>query len=92
MIVRIMTYREEHPHTMGMSTDGDVPNGETVRVIDTRSGRPCFEWQAKAKLLPPFGYHADIDPSGRLVAILTQESLAIYRLPDACTVHKMGER
>lgn len=71
--------------TMGMSTDGDVPNGEMVSVIDTESGKRCFEWNGKEKLLPIGGYHADIDPSGRLVAIMTQGSLAIYRLPDSCS-------
>lgn len=78
--------------TMGMSTDGYIPNGEVVRVIDTGSGKPCFEWYGKEKLLPPFGDHADVDPSGRLVAIMTQKSLAIYRLPDACAVHQMDKR
>jgi hypothetical protein len=67
--------------THGLSTDGDVPNGEVVRVIDTGSGKPCFEWYGKEKLLPPFGDHADVDPSGRLVAIMTQGTLAIFRLP-----------
>jgi hypothetical protein len=78
--------------SMGMSADGYVPNGEVVRVIDTGSGRPCFEWYGKEKLLPPFGDHADVDPSGRLVAIMTQESLAIYRLPDACAVPQTDRR
>jgi hypothetical protein len=68
----------------GLSTDGDVPNGEVVRVIDTESGKPCFEWYGKEKLLPPFGDHADVDPSGRLVAVMTQRDLAIFRLPDTC--------
>jgi hypothetical protein len=70
--------------TMGLSTDGYVPNGEDVRVINTGSGKACFEWYGKEKLLPPFGDHADVDPSGRLVAIMTQGTLAIFRLPDTC--------
>jgi len=71
--------------THGLSTDGDVPNGEDVRVIDTGSGKACFEWYGKENLLPPFLDHADINPSGRLVAIMTQGSLAVFKLPDACT-------
>ncbi len=71
--------------TMGMSTDGDVPNGEMIRVIDTRTGKSCFEWYGNEKLLPPFADHADIDPTGRLVAIMTQGNLSIFRLPDSCT-------
>lgn len=78
--------------TMGMSADGEVPNGETVRVIDTGSGRPCFEWKGEASSLPMFGSHADIDPSGRFVAILAQDFLAIYRLPDACAVDRVDAR
>jgi len=69
----------------GMSTDGFVPNGEMVRVIDTRSGIQCFEWYGKEKLLPPFVDHADIDPSGRLVAIMAQDTLTIFSLPDTCS-------
>jgi hypothetical protein len=68
----------------GMSTDGFVPNGEMVRVIDTKSGTRCFEWYGKQKLLPPFIDHADIDPSGRLVAIMAKGTLTIFSLPDTC--------
>jgi hypothetical protein len=70
--------------THGLSADGDAPNGEVVRVIDTGSGKPCFEWYGKEKLLPPFGDHADVDPSGRFVAIMTQGALAIFKLQDTC--------
>jgi hypothetical protein len=66
--------------TMGMSADGYVPNGEAVRVTDTGSGKRCFEWYGKENLLPPFLDHADIDPSGRLVAIMTRSNLAIFKL------------
>ena len=71
--------------TMGMEADGWVPNGEVVRVTDTRSGKQCFEWYGRENLLPPFEDHADVDPTGRLVAIMTQGTLALYKLPDACT-------
>ena len=68
---------------MGMSTDGDAPNGEMVLLVDTKSGKPCFRWYSKEKLLPPFVDHADVAPSGRLVAIMTQGTLAIFRVADA---------
>ena len=77
--------------TMGMSADGEVPNGERVRVVDTWSGRLCFDWKGAATFLPRFGSHADINPAGRLVAIVTQESLLIYRLPEACPVHQTDD-
>jgi hypothetical protein len=70
--------------THGLSTDGDVPNGEVVRVIDTGNGKSCFEWSGREMLLPPFVDHADIDPSGRLVAIMTTGAVAIFRLADTC--------
>lgn len=70
--------------TMGMSEDSEVPNGELVRVIDTESGNRCFEWYGKEKLLPPFLAHADIDPSGRLVAILTKDTITVFKLADTC--------
>lgn len=70
--------------TMGMSTDGDVPNGEVVRVTDTGSGKRCFEWYGKENLLPPFFDHADIDPSGRLIAIITSKTVPIFALPQTC--------
>jgi hypothetical protein len=70
--------------TMGMSSDGDTPNGEMVRVIDTTSGKRCFQWYGVDRLLPPFADHADVNPSGRLVAIMTQGTLAVFELPDIC--------
>ena len=70
--------------TMGMSADGDAPNGELIRVIDTRTGKACFEWYGNEKLLPPYADHADIDPSGRLVAVMTQGSLSIFGLSAGC--------
>jgi hypothetical protein len=71
--------------TMGMRGDGYVPNGEVVLVTDTGSGKRCFEWYGKENLLLPFVDHADIDPSGRLVAIMTQGKLTVFKLPNACT-------
>jgi len=71
--------------SMGMSTDGDVPNGETVQVVNTGSGKACFEWYGGEKLLPPFVDHADITPSGQLVAIMTQGTLAIFHVAESST-------
>jgi hypothetical protein len=68
---------------MGVGVD-DEPNGEMVLVIDTRSGKRCFEWNSRSNLLVASQLHADIDPSGRLVAIMTPTTLNIYRLPEGC--------
>jgi hypothetical protein len=62
----------------------EEPNGEMVLVIDTRSGSHCFEWSSQTNLLAAGQFHADIDPSGRLVAIVTPTTLNIYRLPESC--------
>jgi hypothetical protein len=68
---------------MGVGVD-DKPNGEMVLAIDTRSGKRCFEWNSRSNLLVVGQFHADIDPSGRLIAIMTPTSLNIYRFPDGC--------
>lgn len=70
--------------TAGMAADDFAPNGEMVRVVDTNTGSTCFEWTSKDGLLLT-GHHADINPSGTLVAILTHNLLTIYRLPESCT-------
>jgi hypothetical protein len=68
---------------MGVGAD-EKPNGEMVLVIDTRSGKQCFEWNSSTNLLVAGQFHADIDPSGRLIAIMTPTTLNIYRLPEGC--------
>lgn len=60
-------------------------NGETVRVVDTTTGGVCFDLETPGKLLGKVGgYHADLSPSGRWVAVATLKELSIYRLPDDC--------
>jgi len=45
----------------------------------------CFNLGSPEKLLGRVGgYHADLSPSGRLVAVSTLSDLAIYRLPETC--------
>ena len=57
-------------------------NWESVAVVDTRSGRWLFH--VEGPLLGPAGqYHADLSPSGKLVAVATREELAIYAVPDS---------
>ena len=60
-------------------------NGELVQVINARKGKSCFEWRGRAGILLAGGYHADIDPTGRFVAIMTQRELQLYSLPETCT-------
>jgi hypothetical protein len=61
------------------------PNGETVRVLDTFTGKICFNLES-SKLLGRAGeYHADLSPSGHFVAILSEQTLSIYQLPQTCT-------
>jgi hypothetical protein len=62
------------------------PNGEMVRVIDTGSGKSCFEWNSGTNLLVLGDLHADIDPSGQLVAIMTRTTLNVYKLPESCAL------
>lgn len=71
--------------TLGMGVGDESANGEMVRVIDTKSGKQCFEWNGKIGLLLEGGFHADIDPSGQLIAIMTRTTLTLYSVPEACT-------
>ena len=73
--------------TLGMGVANEDDNGEMVRVIDTANGKQCFEWDSKTGILPAGDYHADINPSGQLVAIVTQANLRVYRLPEDCALH-----
>ena len=62
-------------------------NGELVRVFGSSTGTSCFEWSKQTAPLLAGGYHADISPSGNLVAILNSDNLFIYRLPNSCKKH-----
>jgi hypothetical protein len=70
--------------TLGMGVADMEATGEMVRVIDTNDGKQCFQWNGEAGVLVAGGYHADIDPSGQLIAIMTRNNLAFYRLADVC--------
>ena len=60
-------------------------NGETIWVVDTSSAGACFEWDSPGQLLGQVGQrHADLSPSGRLLAAVTPTQLAVYRLPETC--------
>ena len=73
--------------TMGVGVGDEKPNGEMVLVIETRSGRQCFEWNSSTNLLLAGQFHADIDPSGRLIAIMTRNTLNVYALPEGCVAN-----
>lgn len=75
--------KEEELAKLGDAPE-EEPNGEMVLVIDMKSGKKCFEWSSQKNLLVVAQYHADIDPSGRLVAIITPTTLNIYKLPELC--------
>ncbi len=61
--------------------------GEAVSVLETSTGSICFESRSPAALFGmPGEYHADISPSGEMVAIATTERLLVYRLPTTCRV------
>jgi hypothetical protein len=69
---------------MGIPTES---KGELIQVVDTRTGGVCLEWDSPEKQLGrPGDYHADISPSGRLVATVSAEALSLYLLPAGCTV------
>lgn len=61
-------------------------NGETIRVIDSVTGKTCFSLDSPGKLLGQVGgYHADLSPSGRLVVVSTLSEVTVYRVPEVCS-------
>jgi hypothetical protein len=70
--------------TLGAGVADENANGEAVRVVDTTTATTCFEWHDPKNLVDEGVYHADISPSGQLVALVTRGELLIYRLPRRC--------
>jgi hypothetical protein len=76
--------------TLGMGVSDELDNREEVRVIDTSTGGWCFDWK-RSFPKGSVGFdrgHAAISPSGEFVAIATEGTLAIYRLPAVCEINK----
>ena len=69
----------------GLGVMSEQPNGEIVRVIDTRTGGICLNLESPGKLFGPAGdYHADLSPNGRWMVLITLQELSIYQLPESC--------
>jgi hypothetical protein len=66
------------------STLAEEAKAEIVRVIDVATGASCFDLQPGLLLGDAGEYHADLSPSGRLIAVATLTDLTVYRLPAAC--------
>lgn len=71
--------------TLGVGAVDEVDTGEAVRVVDTATGKRCFDWKDPKHLAGTGTYHADISPSGGLVAVVSMNTLHLYRLPDNCS-------
>jgi hypothetical protein len=72
--------------TLGVGVIDEVPNGELVRVLDTITGKICFDWTDPKHLANMGVYpHAALSPSGKFVALVTEGELRVYRLPDVCS-------
>lgn len=64
----------------------EEPNSEVIRVIDVSSGRACLNLESVATLFGKAGsYHADLSPSGGLIAVGTTHEVSVYRLPTVCS-------
>ena len=60
-------------------------NTEIVEVMDVSTGGVCFNLEMSDGLFGfAGGYHADLSPSGELVAVATPKTLDVYRLPPTC--------
>lgn len=70
--------------TLGVGAVDQDDNGEAIRVLDTVTGKTCFDWKDPKHLIDAGRYHADISPDGKLVAVVVGGTLTIYALPDSC--------
>jgi len=70
--------------TLGVGVADEMANGETARVVDTLTGNTCFELKSSKPSHVPPDYHADISPSGKYAAVITDDLLSIYALPESC--------
>ena len=60
---------------------------EVVRVIEVPTGNVCFDLESPGALLGhEGGYHADLSPSGGIVAVATLTDLRVYLLPAHCSI------
>lgn len=62
-------------------------NGETITVVDTKTGKVCFRLDGAPNFGSAGRMHADISPSGRLVGVATINTFSVYNLPETCTDH-----
>jgi hypothetical protein len=74
--------------TLGAGALEEEPDRMQIRVVDTLTGGVCFDWKSQkhAAAQIAFGYepHADISPSGRYIALINENSLKVYSLPEIC--------
>ena len=70
--------------TLGMGVADEGANGEMIRGVDTATGDTCFELSSPARPAVQYDYHADVSPSGKYVAVITDDALWIYTLPESC--------
>lgn len=69
--------------SFGMVGAEDV-NREDVQVFDTVTGAPCFDWHRTFPSTFTRVSSAAISPSGEFVAMVSGDTLSIYRLPEVC--------
>ena len=69
--------------TLGTPGAEDV-NREDLQVFDTVSGESCFNWRRNFPATYSRVSSAAISPSGEFVAIASENTLSIYRLPTVC--------
>jgi hypothetical protein len=86
---RIPLLQSAHELLEALASLGMGPNieskGEEIRVVDTITGSICFDLDSPSRLFGRAGeYHADISPSGLYVAVLKDDALSVYRLPNSC--------
>jgi len=75
--------------TMGLGVGDELDNRQEVEVLDTFTGKSCFDWKRSfPENSESLKQGTAISPSGDFVAIAAGGTLAIYRLPAVCEIKK----
>ena len=69
--------------TLGMIGPEDV-NREVIQVVDSSSGRLCFEWDRDFPPTYDRPRSGAISPTGEFVAIVEGSKLNMYQVPRNC--------
>lgn len=70
----------------GFKNFEDTPDGEAIRVIDTKTGNTCFSLNLPMDKAHEGPMHASISPSGKSVVVVNDDAISVFELPSGSCV------